>query len=280
MTLRFDQLDVFATGPFTGNPLAVVHGASACSTETMQRITDWTNLSEVTFLLPPTDPAADYRVRIFCPGRELPFAGHPTLGSAAAWLAAGGVSAAADVVVQECGAGLVPVRRTGDHLSFAAPPMIRFGEVADDEMARRLDLLGLQRSQVVASSWIDNGPGWMGILLESADDVLSVELPSGRLPGFDVGLVGPHPSGSPRAIEVRGLFSDGAGHVREDPVTGSLNASVGQWLIGEGRVPDSYVAAQGTAIGRAGRVSVERIGDDIWVGGEVHLRISGSIEVD
>ena len=162
----FTQLDVFASGPFTGNPLAVVLDGEALSTEAMQRITDWTNLSEATFLLPPTDPAADYRVRIFCPGRELPFAGHPTLGSCAAWLATGATPQRDDRIVQQCGAGLIPIRRDGDRLAFAAPPLIRSGQVEADVLAERLDQLGLEPDRIVAAAWIDNGPGWLGILLE------------------------------------------------------------------------------------------------------------------
>jgi len=279
MPHRFDQLDVFASGPFSGNPLAVVHDAVDLSTDDMLQLTEWFDLSETTFLLPPDQPGADYRVRIFTPGRELPFAGHPTLGTAAAWLAAGGVQADADVIIQQCGVGLVPIRRSGERLAFAAPPMTRFGPVDDVMLDERLRQLGLSRSDVVASSWIDNGPGWMGILFESADAALAVELPGGRLPGFDVGLIGVHAEGGECAIEVRGLFPDANGQVREDPVTGSLNASVAQWLIAEGRVPDSYVAAQGTAIGRAGRIHVDKVGDDIWIGGVVHQRITGQLTV-
>ncbi len=276
MTLGFDQLDVFASGAFTGNPVAVVHDAFDVTTEDMHRITEWTNLSEATFLLPPTEDAADYRVRIFCPGRELPFAGHPTLGTAAAWLASGGTPKRDGVVVQECGAGLVAVRVQEDRLAFAAPPMTRFGAIADDTLDRRLAALGIERDEVVDASWIDNGPGWLGIVLESADRVLDVPLPSGVHDDFDVGLVGPHTHGE-CAIEVRGLFADANGSVREDPVTGSLNASVAQWLIGAGRLPERYMAAQGTALGRAGRVHVEWDGHDVWIGGEVHRRISGTI---
>ncbi len=279
MQRRFSQVDVFATGGFAGNPLAVVHDATDITTEQMLEIIAWTNLSEATFLLPPTDQAADYRVRIFCPGRELPFAGHPTLGTCAAWLAAGGVAAAPDRVVQECGAGLVPIRRSGDRLAFAAPPMTRTGPVEPAELDERLHQLGLDASDIVASAWIDNGPGWMGLLLESADAVLAVELPSGTLPGFDVGLIGPHPEGSECAIEVRAFFADAAGQVREDPVTGSLNASAAQWLTGLGRLATPYIAAQGTAIGRRGRISVDDAEGELWIGGDTTVTISGSIEV-
>ncbi|MFK8026258.1 MAG: PhzF family phenazine biosynthesis protein [Ilumatobacter sp.] len=276
---RFIQVDVFESGPLSGNPLAVVLDGDGLSTEQMQQLTDWTNLSEATFLLPPTDPSADYRVRIFCPGRELPFAGHPTLGSCHAWLSAGGRPHTTDRVIQECGAGLVEVRRDGERLSFAAPPMTRFGPVDDELLAQRLEHLSIDPSAVVDVSWIDNGPGWMGVRLASAAEVLAVPLPAASLPGFDVGLVGAHPPGSECAIEVRALFADARGSVREDPVTGSLNASVAQWLLTTGELTAPYVAAQGQVIGRAGRVFVDTDGDTVWVGGRSTTVIDGSIDV-
>jgi PhzF family phenazine biosynthesis protein len=279
----FSQVDVFASGGFAGNPVAVVHDALGVTTEQMHEITSWTNLSEATFLLEPSDPDADYRVRIFCPGRELPFAGHPTLGSCAAWLAAGGVPRDPGRIVQECGAGLVPIRRDGDRLAFAAPPLVRSGPVDDDLLDQRLDALGLTRNEVVDAAWIDNGPGWMGIQLESAAAVLDVALPSGPLPGFDVGLVGFHPPGAECALEVRGLFADATGAVREDPVTGSLNASVAQWLTGNGRISAPYVARQGTALGRSGRIFVDADAGvdsgDLWIGGNTSISIAGSITI-
>ncbi len=279
MNRRFDQVDVFASTPFSGNPLAVVHHAAGLTTDEMLRFTEWTNLSEATFLLPPTTDGADYRVRIFCPGRELTFAGHPTLGTCAAWLAAGGVPREPDRIVQECGAGLVPVRRDGDRLAFGAPPMIRSGPVDAAVLADRLAILGLDPTAVVGAAWIDNGPGWLGVRLPTAADVLDLDVPTARSTGFDVGLVGPHPPGGECAIEVRAFFADAVGMIREDPVTGSLNASVAQWLLERGEVPDSYVAAQGTAMGRRGRVFVDRVGDDVWVGGECHLRVSGTVDL-
>ena len=277
MTRRFSQVDVFAAGGFHGNPVAVVHDAAGLSTDDMLAFTAWTNLSEATFLLPPGDPGADYRVRIFCPGRELPFAGHPTLGTCAAWLAAGGVPAADGRIVQECGAGLVPVRRDGRRLAFAAPPTIRSGPVDAAELDARLGALGLGPGDVVDAAWIDNGPGWMGLLLPSADAVLDVALPTAALPGFDVGLLGPHPPGADAALEVRGLFADARGTVREDPVTGSLNASAAQWLLSTGRIRAPYVARQGTALGRDGRVHVDVDDDDVWVGGETAVTVAGTI---
>jgi len=271
------QVDVFGSGPFSGNPLAVVLDGEGLSTSEMQQITDWTNLSEATFLLPPTDLAADYRVRIFCPGRELPFAGHPTLGSCHAWLAAGGVPRDVDRVVQECGAGLIPIRRDGDRLAFAAPPLMRSGPVESDLLAQRLDQLGLDDSDVVASAWIDNGPGWMGLLLESAEAVVEVAVPTQPVPGFDVGLVGLHPSGGECAIEVRAFFADAGGSIREDPVTGSLNASIAQWLTRSGRIEAPYVAAQGQVVGRRGRVHVEEADGGLWIGGRSTVAVSGTL---
>ncbi|MGB3733972.1 MAG: PhzF family phenazine biosynthesis protein [Ilumatobacter sp.] len=279
MPRRFSQVDVFATGGVAGNPVAVVHDATGITTEQMLEITAWTNLSEATFLLSPTDPDADYLVRIFCPGRELPFAGHPTLGTCAAWLATGGVPKAAGRIVQECGAGLIPIRRSEDRLAFAAPPMTRSGPIEAELLAERLQQLSLTADDVVASSWIDNGPGWMGLLLESADAVLDVTLPAATIPGFDVGLIGPHPAGSECAIEVRGLFSDATGRVREDPVTGSFNASAAQWLIRLGRLQTPYVAAQGTAMGRRGRIHVDEADGDLWIGGDTTVTIAGVIDI-
>lgn len=276
-TSRFDQVDVFASTAWSGNPLAVVHDADHWSTDDMVAFTRWTNLSEATFLLAPTDPAADYRVRIFFPAGELPFAGHPTLGSCAAWLAAGGAPGDDRIVVQECGAGLVRVRREGDRLAFAAPPMIRDEPVADDELADVVALLGLDAADVVAARWIDNGPGWLGVVLRDATAVLDVPVPATRRPGFDVGLVGLHPPGGECALEVRAFFADADGAIREDPVTGSLNASAAQWLLREGVLTAPFVAAQGTAMGRRGRIHVDRDAHDVWIGGHTHLRIAGTI---
>jgi len=274
----FHQIDVFASDPYSGNPVAVVHDAAGITTEQMLTFTDWTNLSEATFLLPPSDPSADYRVRIFCPGRELPFAGHPTLGTCQAWLAAGGVPKA-DVIVQECDAGLIPIRRDGDRLAFAAPPMTRTGPGEPAFLAERFRQLGLTADDVVDAAWIDNGPGWFGILLRSADAVLEVPLPAEQIPSFDVGLIGLNPSGGECAIEVRALFADASGNVREDPVTGSLNASAAQWLLASGRLEAPYVASQGTQLSRRGRVFIDEADGEIWVGGRSVVSITGSIEL-
>lgn len=262
----FRQVDVFAPAPLTGNPVAVVHEAGGLSTEQMQALTDWTNLSEATFLLPPTDPAADYAVRIFSPGQELPFAGHPTLGTCHAWLEAGG-QPRGEEVVQECGVGLVRIRRNGRRLAFAAPPRRRSGPLADADVARIVQGLGLAPEDVVAHEWCDNGPPWQAVLLRSAELVRQVAPRDGLLDGLFVGVVGPQQPGSDTAFEVRAFFPGGQA-VTEDPVTGSLNAAVGQWLIGAGLAPSSYVAAQGTMLDRQGRVFVDQIGDDIWIGGE------------
>lgn len=276
---RFHQVDVFDSSPFSGNPVAVVHAADGLTDDEMATFTNWTNLSEATFLLPPIHADADYRVRIFYPGGELPFAGHPTLGTCRAWLAAGGTPQRPDRVIQECGAGLVPIRTDGETLSFAAPERQRTGPVDPALLADRLGLLGIAESDVVDASWVDNGPGWMAILLTSARSVMRVTAPAGTLRGFNVGVVGPHPAGSDVAIEVRAFFADGAGLIREDPVTGSLNASVAQWLLETGRLTAPYVAAQGAALGRAGRVHVSEADGEIWVGGRATVRMAGTVDV-
>ena len=276
MPRPYAQIDVFTATPYHGNPVAVVlDGADLDATE-MQRFANWTNLSETTFVLPPTSAEADYRVRIFTPSLELPFAGHPTLGTCHAWLRAGGAPRRDGVIVQECGAGLVPIRRTADGLAFAAPPLIRSGPVESEVVEKIVTGLGIARGDIVDASWADNGPGWVALLLESADAVLAVR------PGFvdlDVGLVGPHPEGAAEAFEVRAFFpKDGA--LAEDPVTGSLNASLAQWLLGSGRASAPYVARQGTALGRSGRIHVSRDEDGtIWVGGGTVTCVDGEVEL-
>jgi PhzF family phenazine biosynthesis protein len=276
MQRSFSQVDVFASGPYSGNPVAVVLDASGLETEAMQRVAHWINVSETTFLLPPSSPDADYQVRIFTPTQELPFAGHPTLGTCHAWLAAGGSPTQADLVVQECKAGLVQVRRTEEGFAFAAPPLIRSGEVEDELVDHLASLLNIDRGEIQDTQWVDNGPGWVAVLLASADAVLALR------PGvvdLDLGAVGPYPEGSPCALEVR-AFIPKDGSTMEDPVTGSLNASLAEWLLRTGRVTAPYVASQGTALGRAGRVHVSRDGDDtIWVGGSTVTCISGELEL-
>ena len=274
---RFSQLDVFTATPLRGNPLAVVHEAQGLSDAEMADFARWTNLSETTFLLPPDDPAADYRLRIFTPGGELPFAGHPTLGSCHAWLAEGGVPRDPKVVVQQCGVGRVRVRREATRLAFAAPALRRTGTVEPALRAQAVAALGLADDAVLQLEWIDNGPGWMAALLTDAAQVLALQPDFGRMQGLKLGVVGPYPTGSECQFEVR-AFVPGLG-VPEDPVTGSLNAGLAQWLIGAGLAPISYIAAQGAALGRAGRVFVDQDGADIWIGGAVCPVISGWVSL-
>jgi PhzF family phenazine biosynthesis protein len=272
----FCQVDVFTTTPYLGNPVAVVLDADGLPDGEMQRFADWTNLSETTFVLPPTVSEADYRVRIFTPARELPFAGHPTLGTCHAWLTAGGRPRTAGRVVQECAAGLVPVRHSAGQLAFAAPPLLRSGPAGAELTERLAGLLGVDRGDIVAAEWADNGPGWVAVLLRSAEAVLALR------PGevdLSIGVTGPYPPGSPQAIEVRAFSPSGDG-MREDPVTGSLNASLAGWLLGTGRLTAPYVASQGTALGRQGRVHVSRDDDGtIWVGGGTVTCVTGQVEL-
>ncbi len=277
MTQRpFLMIDVFGDGLFAGNPLAVIADGTGLDTDEMQRIAHWTNLSETTFLLPPTAPEADYRVRIFTVDRELPFAGHPTLGSAHAWLEQGGRPKTEGVVVQECGAGLVSLRRDGDRLAFAAPPRTRSGPLSDAELDEVLGVLRIGRDQVVDAQWVSNGPGWVAVLMDSAEAVLAVQPVVAHDRIIDVGVVGPHASGD-ADFEIRGFFSVEGGRLVEDPVTGSLNASVAQWLFESGRAKGSYVAAQGTRLGRRGRVYLsEDESGQIWVAGASRALMSGA----
>ena len=273
---RFHQLDVFSAVPLKGNPLAVVHAAEGLSDATMATFARWTNLSETTFLLPPEDPAADYKVRIFTPAGELPFAGHPTLGSCHAWLAAGGVPKTAGTVVQECGVGLVRIRQSGGRLAFGAPPLKRTGPLEPELLARIMAGLGVAREDVLHHQWVDNGPGWCAVMLKSAEQVLALKPDAAKLGPLKLGMVGAHKPGGPCAFELRALFPM-PGVLIEDPVTGSLNASVAQWLIGAGLAPASYVAGQGSVLGRDGRVYAEQQGDTIWIGGDVVACIEGQV---
>ena len=276
----FQQVDVFSTEPLRGNPVAVVHDAEGLSTEQMERFTRWTNLSEATFLLPPTDPAADYRVRIFTQVGELPFAGHPTLGTCHAWLEAGGQPRDPARIVQECPAGLIPIRRIDGMLAFGAPPVVRSGPVADRDLERIARVLGIGVGDIVESQWVDNGPGWVAVMLESAESVLALQ-PTGDDEHIDIGVVGFYPPGSEALYEVRAIFTNERKQVMEDPVTGSLNASVAQWLVGSGRVTPPYTVSQGLAMGRAGspRISQDEHGQ-IWVGGATRTYIRGEVEVE
>jgi PhzF family phenazine biosynthesis protein len=277
MTRPFSQVDVFTTVPYRGNPVAVVHDADGIDPDTMLRFAQWTNLSETTFLLAPTDPAADYRLRIFTPISEIPFAGHPTIGSCHAWLEAGGGPRDPAVIVQECGSGLVRIRRSDDaRLAFEEPPLLRSGPVDEETLERVCTGLRIPRGWIVDAQWADNGPGWVAILMESAAAVLAID------PGtvdLDIGVVGAYAAGSDAAFEVRAFFPLNGSTV-EDPVTGSLNASVAGWLIRTGRATPPYLVTQGGALGRDGRVHVSI--DDavtIWVGGDAVTCVRGEVDL-
>jgi PhzF family phenazine biosynthesis protein len=276
MQRPFHQVDVYTSEPYRGNPVAVVLDGRGLTDEAMQQFSSWTNLSEATFVLPPRHPDADYWVRIFEPTRELPFAGHPTLGTCHAWLETGGRPRRPDRIVQECGVGLIEITRDPGGLAFAAPPLVRSGPVDEDTLDRVAHGLSCDRSAFVDARWVDNGPGWVAVLLPDAEAVL------GLTPGvvdLDIGVVGFHPPGSPAAIEVRAFFPN-AGMTVEDPVTGSLNASLAGWLIDTGRIAAPYVASQGTALGRKGRVRVTRdAAGTIWVGGHSVTCITGTVEL-
>ena len=282
----FAQVDVFSSEPYRGNPVAVILDAEGLSDSEMARIANWTNLSETTFVLPPANPDADYRLRIFTPSRELPFAGHPTLGSAAAWLAAGGVPRSEGTVVQECGVGLVNLRRGGptspstdvetpsETLSFAAPDPLRTGALEAGFVEQIAAALHIDPGEILSHQWVDNGPGWAAVRLASAQQVLDIEPDFAQIPDTKLGVLGSHPDGSEHEYEIR-AFVPGAG-VAEDPVTGSLNASVAQWLIGSGLAPEKYTVTQGTALGRAGVIEISRDDDEVWVGGQTTVCLRGT----
>jgi PhzF family phenazine biosynthesis protein len=276
MSRPFAQVDVFTTIPYHGNPVAVVLDGGGLSDMQMKRFAHWTNLSETTFVLPASSADADYRVRIFTPVAELPFAGHPTLGTCHAWLEAGGVPASDEQIVQECAAGLVRVRRTPAGLAFAAPPLIRSGPVEEQLIAEIATVLGIGRDAIIDAQWVDNGPGWVAVLLEDADAVLALKPVYTEL---DVGVVGPHRPGTETAFEVRAFFPKDRVMV-EDPVTGSLNASLAGWLLRTGRATAPYVAGQGAALGRTGRVHISQDDDGtIWVGGGTVTCVAGTVEL-
>ena len=296
MERPFSQVDVFTDEPYFGNPVAVVEDAKGLSADAMQQFAQWTNLSETTFILPPEADGADYRVRIFTPSRELPFAGHPTLGTCHAWLSGGATPHREDVIVQQCDAGLVELRRDGASqdgasqdgasrdgasreggmLAFAAPPLLRSGPVDDDTLAHLVSVLNVDRADVVDAQWVDNGPGWVAVLLSSAEAVLAVNPGQSDL---DIGVVGPHPDGAPEAFEVR-AFTPAIGGFGEDPVTGSLNASLAGWLLSSGRATVPYTASQGTVLGRRGRVRIAADPDGtIWVGGTTITCVNGTVNL-
>ena len=271
----FHQLDVFSSEPLLGNPLAVVHEADGLSDEAMAAFARWTNLSETTFLLPPTKAGADYRVRIFTPGEELPFAGHPTLGSCQAWLLGGGAPKTDGFVVQECGIGLVRIRRDGERLAFAAPPLLRGGPLDDAMLDQITRALRIARGDILDHQWVDNGPGFCAVRLASAAQVLALAPDFAAMGDLKLGVVAPQAPGAETAFEVRAFVTPSG--IDEDPVTGSLNAGLARWMIGAGHAPDSYVVAQGTALRRAGRVHVDRDGEDIWIGGASAVCIAGTV---
>ena len=273
----FSQVDVFAPGPKAGNPVAVVHDAEGLSTEQMQSFANWTNLSETTFLQKPTHPEADYKLRIFTPASELPFAGHPTLGSAHAWLDMGGRPRQDGMLVQECEAGLVKIRRTDADLAFAAPPLVRSGPVEPAVLDQAIASLGIDATQVLGSNWVDNGPGWIGIRLESAEHVLELQPDFALMDRLCVGVIGSYTEAGPADYEVR-AFVPGFS-VPEDPVTGSLNAGFAQWLLSEGVVDGDYTVQQGTALGRGGLVTVTVEGEGIWIGGTSRTVVSGRVSL-
>ena len=275
---RFVQVDVFTAAPLKGNPLAVVVDAAGLSDDDMAAFARWTNLSETTFLLPPTEPAADYRVRIFTPGGELPFAGHPTLGSAHAFLASGGDVKRPGEVVQQCAIGLVRVKRDGARLAFAAPPLRRSGPVEDTALrAQAIAALRIAPEALLDLVWVDNGPGWMAARLPDAAGVLALQPDFIAMRGLKLGVVGAHPVGGECQFEVRAFVPDLG--VPEDPVTGSLNAGLALWLQPAGLAADRYVAAQGAALGRAGRVHVSREVGVTWIGGDVTPLIHGQVRL-
>ena len=290
-TYRFTQLDVFTDRALLGNALAVVHGADGLSDARMAAFARWTNLSETTFLLAPTEPAADYRVRIFTPTVELPFAGHPTLGSCHAWLAAGGQSRSAAEVIQQCSVGLVRIQRDGERLAFAAPPRRRSGPLDESIVERIARFLQIPRAAIVAHQHCDNGPGWKAVMLATAEAVLALRPLLGSEGDLEIGVLGPtggagkvgvagaYDAGDQPAFAVRAFFPAPGGSLAEDPVTGSLNAALAQWLIADGLAPSRYVAAQGAALGRAGRVFVEYDGTDVWIGGHVSGCIEGTVRL-
>lgn len=279
MVLPFQQVNVFSSHPLKGNPVAVIHHADHLSDTEMQQLARWTNLSETTFLLSPHSLQADYRLRIFTPTVELPFAGHPTLGSCHAWLKAGGTPRSKHIV-QECPAGLISIKRSNSLLSFAAPPLVRSGSVAPDIVKKITHGLHLSPKDIIAMEWVDNGPGWIGVLLRSRQDVLAIKPNFSALSDLCFGVIGPwNPAidGTDADFEIR-AFAMKHG-VNEDPICGSLNASIAQWLIGQNKAPSHYIVTQGASTGREGRLTIERIKNTIWVGGHTHTTICGNLHL-
>jgi len=271
----FAQVDVFSSRSYLGNPVAVILDGEGLTNEEMQTVARWTNLSETTFVLPPTTESADYRLRIFTPGGELPFAGHPTLGSCHAWLEHGGTPRDPETIVQEVEAGLVEVRRGDAILSFAAPPTRRTGELEGPYLQQIIAAFGIDRNKVLSHQWVDNGPGWSVIRLATAQEVLDLDPDLSLIPDAMVGAIGSYPEGSEHAFEMR-TFAPGVG-VAEDPVCGSMNASVGQWLTRTGEVTGGYRVSQGSKLGRAGDITItpDEAGN-VWVGGATTTLFRGT----
>ena len=274
---RYSEVDVFSTETYRGNALAVVHDADDLSTEDMQRFANWTNLSETTFLLAPTSTRADYRVRIFSAKEELPFAGHPTLGSAKAWLDAGGSASPDGTIIQECAAGLIPIRVADGQMAFEAPPLTRYGLVEEALVHRIATILGIAREEINDASWLVNGPKWIGVRLSSAREVVDLRPDPGKLGDLEIGVVGPYEPGGEAQFEVRAFI--GGDPVWEDSVTGSLNAGLARWMIDTECAAPPYTASQGTTLGRQGRVHISLDNGAIWVGGHVTSCVEGSVRL-
>ncbi|WP_434654298.1 PhzF family phenazine biosynthesis protein [Chromobacterium violaceum] len=275
--MNFKQVDVFSSTPLKGNPVAVVFDADGLDDRQMALFANWTNLSETTFILQPRDPRADYRLRIFTTLEELPFAGHPTLGSCHAWLESGGMPQGEDVI-QECEVGLVRIRRQEGQLAFLAPPLLRSGPVAAELLERVRLGLRLAPGEIVDAQWVDNGAGWLAVMLAKRQQVLDLQPDYPALSGLAVGVIAPcdpQHDDSNAQFEVR-AFIAGDG-MPEDPATGSLNAGIAQWLLAAGMAPARYRVSQGLSMGRAGRIEVEQVGDDVWIGGNAVTCIAGRL---
>ena len=271
----FQQVDVFTNRPLLGNALAVVHGADNLSDKQMTKFANWTNLSETTFLLNPINDSADYKVRIFTPNNELPFAGHPTLGSCFAWLSNGGIAKSKDVIIQECAIGLIKIRKDGSRLSFEAPELIKSGSVDDLTLKKVAMSLRIGVSDIINHQWVDNGPGWCAVMLKNAQQVLALDPDPQLLKDFKMGVIGSYPDGSETDFEVR-AFAMPYG-IYEDPVTGSLNAGIAKWFFNTNSVKDEYTVSQGKALGRDGKIFIQKIDNTIWVGGEIISCINGEL---
>ena len=271
----FQQVDVFTNRPLLGNALAVVHGADNLSDKQMTKFANWTNLSETTFLLNPINDSADYKVRIFTPNNELPFAGHPTLGSCFAWLSNGGIAKSKDVIIQECAIGLIKIRKDGSRLSFEAPELIKSGSLDDITLKKVAMSLRIGVSDIINHQWVDNGPGWCAVMLKNAQQVLALDPDPQLLKDFKIGVIGSYPDGSETDFEVR-AFAMPYG-IYEDPVTGSLNAGIAKWFFNTNSVKDEYTVSQGKALGRDGKIFIQKIDNTIWVGGEIISCINGEL---